>query len=571
LNNFDVTNTKEDRTMTKKRTEENSLSRRNFIKTSAAGIGAATLTGLGAKKAGAQNRPPEEKWDYEADVVVVGYGGAGVVAAITAHDAGAEVLVLEKSPSLASIGITDGKIPAQQISGGGGNSHICMGQFCCPDNAEEAAKYLYAGCGGNDAGGSLTAMSLCRAWAEEAVKNKAWADEMGIPNKSMGNRSEFDHFPGASSMYVYQTIGFGQVWFKVLDDHAQKRGIQILFDTPGKELIQDPFTKEVIGIRAETGGQKRTIRARKGVILSTGGIEFNEKLKNKYLKCYPMKFYGWGYNTGDGVIMAQKVGADLFNMDNLCGNCCAWFPEDPANVGRSAFMGSKNYVWVNKFGKRFINERDSRNDPHKGWFLFSEFDLYNATYPNIPFYLVFDETARLAGSLDSSGRSATPTMGRPLLPAELGGYEPWSKDNSVEIEKGWIKKGETLEKLAAVIGGPMDAATLKESVKIFNGHCAKGKDAEFGRNADTMAPVETPPFYAVPMYPGLVSTTGGPAINEKQQVIDPDERPIPRLYAAGTCGSVVTRVYSVTGGNLGGCMISGRISGKCAAAEKSLA
>ena len=81
-------------------------------------------------------------------------------------------------------------------------------------------------------------------------------------------------------------------------------------------------------------------------------------------------------------------------------------------------------------------------------------------------------------------------------------------------------------------------------------------------------PVETPPFYAVPLYPGLVSTTGGPAINGKHQVLDPDEKPIPRLYAAGTCGSVVTRVYSVTGGNIGGCMASGRISGRNAAAEK---
>jgi succinate dehydrogenase/fumarate reductase flavoprotein subunit len=283
-----------------------------------------------------------------------------------------------------------------------------------------------------------------------------------------------------------------------------------------------------------------------------------------------MKFYGWGYNTGDGVIMAQKVGADLFNMDNLCGNCCAWFPDDPANVGRSAFMSSSNYIWVNKFGSRFMNEKDKRNDPHKGWFLFSDFDLNRATFPNIPFYLVFDETARLAGPLDPFGRFGGMSMGRPLLPPELGGYDKWSQDNSVEIEKGWIKKGKTLEELAAAIGTPMDAATLKASVKNFNNLCKKGADPEFGRNADSMAPVETPPFYAVPMYPGLVSTTGGPAINEKQQVIDPDENPIPRLYAAGTCGSVVTRVYSVTGGNLGGCMISGRISGRCAAEEKSL-
>jgi succinate dehydrogenase/fumarate reductase flavoprotein subunit len=413
-------------------------------------------------------------------------------------------------------------------------------------------------------------MSVCKAWAEEAVKNAAWAEEMGIPCKSMGNRSEFSHFPGYSAMYVYQTTGFGQVWFKVLDDHVQKRGIRILFDTPGKELIQDPATKEIIGIRAETDGREKAIRARKSVILSTGGIEFNEKMKNKFLKCYPVKFYGWGYNTGDGVTMAQKVGADLWNMSNMCGNSCMWFPDDPTNVGHSAMVSTGNYIWVNKFGDRFINERDSRNDPHKGWFLFSEFDLEKATFSCIPHYLVFDETGRLAGPLDPFGRSDPPTLGRLVLPPELGGHDPWSEDNSVEIEKGWIKKGNTIEELAAAIGVPMDAATLKESVKTYNGYCASGSDAEFGRDARSMAPVETPPFYAVPLYPGLVSTTGGPAINEKHQVLDPDEKPIPRLYAAGTCGSVVTRVYSVTGGNLGGCMISGRISGRNAAAEKPL-
>jgi succinate dehydrogenase/fumarate reductase flavoprotein subunit len=556
--------------MIKKKLQKKDLSRRDFLRTTAVSVGATVLAGSGVSDVSAKDLSGVEKWDYEADVVVVGYGGAGVVAAITAHDAGARVIVLEKSPSLASLGIANSQIPAQQISGGGGNTHISMGQFCSPTNAKDASEYLYAACGGNDPGGSLTPLEVCRAWAEEAVKNKSWADEMGIPTTSMGNRSEFSHFPGYSAMYVYSTKGFGQVWFKTLDDQVQKRKIQILFDTPGKELIQDFKTKAVIGIRAKNGEKDKYIKAKKGVILCTGGIEFNEKLKNQFMKCYPVKFYGWGYNTGDGVIMAQKVGADIWNMSNMCGGCCTWSPDDPVNVGHSASIRTGNYIWVNKFGSRFMNERDSRDNPHKGWMLFSEFDLTKATYPNIPHYLIFDETARLAGPLDTFGRSTPPMIGRLLLPAALGGYEPWSEDNSVEIRKGWIKKGDTIETLAGAIGAPMDAAALKTAVETYNGYCEAKVDKGFGRDASSMAPIKTPPFYAVPLYPGLVSTTGGPAVNGKHQVLDPDGKSIPRLYAAGTCGSVVTRVYSVTGGNIGGCMASGRISGRNAAAEKNL-
>jgi succinate dehydrogenase/fumarate reductase flavoprotein subunit len=550
------------------KTEKDAISRRDFIRTTAAGVGATVLAGSGATDGNAKDLSGVEKWDYEADVVVVGYGGAGVVAAITAHDAGAKVIVLEKSPSLASLGIADSKIPALQISGGGGNTHISMGQFCCPTNAEDAANYLYAACGGNDPGGSLTPMEVCRAWADEVVKNKAWADEMGVPSTSMGNRAEFPNFPGYSGMYVHATKGFGQVLFKVLDDQVQKRGIQILFDTPGKELIQDFKTKAVTGIKAKSGEKDKYIMARKGVILCTGGIEFNEKLKNQFMKCYPVKFYGWGYNTGDGVIMAQKAGADIWNMNNMCGGTCTWSPDDPVNVGHSAMPGSKNYIWVDKFGSRFMNE--GFFSPHTGWISFSQFDLTKVTYPYIPHYLIFDETARLAGPLDSFGRSTPPTMGRLLLPAALGGYEPWSEDNSMEIKKGWIKKGDTIEALAAAIGAPMDAAAFKATVETYNGFCEAKVDQKFGRDAKSLAPVKTPPFYAVPLYPGLVSTTGGPAVNGKHQVLDPDGKPIGRLYAAGTCGSVVTRVYSVTGGNIGGCMASGRISGRNAAAEKPL-
>lgn len=559
--------------MKKGKEEKNVVSRRGFMKTTAVGVGAAVLSGLDAKYSNAESKSAAAGWDYEADVVIVGYGGAGVVAAITAHDAGTKVLVLEKTPSLASLGITNGQIPAQQISGGGGNSHICMGQFCSTTNAEDAANYLYAACGGHDPGGSLTPMEVCRAWADEVVKNKAWADEMGIPSASLGNRSEYPQFPGYSSMYLYMTQGFGQKWFKVLDDHVQKRGIQILFNTPGKELIQDPNTKAIIGVKANSDGKDKYIKTRKAVILCTGGFEFNEKLKNRFMKCYPVKFYGWGYNTGDGLIMAQKVGADIWNMNNLCGGTCTWSPDDPLNVGYEAHMRANSQIMVNKFGSRFINEKqgdmqNSFDNPHRGWINFSQFDFSKATYPCIPHYIIFDETARKSGSLGMGGNSNS--LGRGVLPAALGGTEPWSNDNSEEIKKGWIKRGETIEALAAAIGAPMDAATLKTTIENYNSYCEAGKDPEFGRAASTLTPIKGPPFHAIPLYPGLVSTTGGPAVNGKHQVLDPDGNVMPRLYSAGTCGSVITRVYSVTGGNLGGCMASGRISGRNAAAEKSL-
>jgi predicted oxidoreductase len=161
-------------------------------------------------------------------------------------------------------------------------------------------------------------------------------------------------------------------------------------------------------------------------------------------------------------------------------------------------------------------------------------------------------------------------MGRTAVPAALGGCEFWSQDNIEEIKKGWIKKGDTIEALAAAIGKTMDAAALKSSVEKYNSYCAAGKDPDFGTAASALAPIKTAPYYAVPMYPGLVSTTGGPVVNGKQQVLDPDGKVIPRLYAAGTCGTVITRIYSVTGGNLGGCMASGRTSARNAAAETSL-
>jgi len=536
-----------------KKAKESAVSRRDFI--GGAGtvvVGASVAAGIPSPAASEKTEHwLPDKWDYETDVVVVGYGGAGSVAAITAHDAGAKVLILEKAPFR-----------------GGGNTGTSSGQFCSPTNASDAAKYLNASCAGR------TPIDVIEAWAEEVCKNKDWADQMGIKyTVPQRGRTEYMQLPGADAMTVCTTVGMGEALFEALDKNRKERGIEVLFDSPGKELIQNCITKEILGIYTEKEGKKIAVKARKGVVLCTGGMEFNEAMKNEFLQCYPMKFYGWGYNTGDGIKMAQKVGADLWHMDTACGGNCSWFNDPEHDFGICCEVKSNNYIWVDSIGRRYCDETTQFN-PHGGWRLHALYDFGTVGFSRIPSHIIFDETGQSAGSLGSIGgglaiKHGGWRWGRLITPPELGGWEGWSLDNKAEIERGWVKKGETIEELAAAIGGAMDPALLKKSIETYNSYCASGKDPDFGRDSKKLAPIKTPPFYSLPLYPGLVCTGGGPRRNANGQAVDVDGKPIPRLYSAGNCGSVYGHTYGVTGGNLGEMAAFGRISGRNAAALKS--
>jgi succinate dehydrogenase/fumarate reductase flavoprotein subunit len=286
-----------------------------------------------------------------------------------------------------------------------------------------------------------------------------------------------------------------------------------------------------------------------------------------------MKFYGWGYNTGDGVKMAQKVGADLWHMDTVCGGNNSWFNDPEYNFGIACDVKSNNYIWVDSIGRRYCDETIQFN-PHGGWRLHAQYDFESVGFSRIPSHIIFDETAQSAGSLGGmlggiSTEHGGMKVGRLILPPELGGYEGWSLDNKPEIERGWVKKGDTVEELAAAIGGAMDPTLLKKSIETYNSYCASGADPDFERDPKKLAPIEIPPYYSIPLYPGLVCTGGGPRRNANGQVVDIDGNPIPRLYSAGSCGSVYGHTYSVTGGNLGELAAFGRISGRNAAALTS--
>ena len=145
----------------------------------------------------------------------------------------------------------------------------------------------------------------------------------------------------------------------------------------------------------------------------------------------------------------------------------------------------------------------------------------------------------------------------------------WSKDNSVEIKKGWIVRDETLAGLARKLG--MDTAELQYTVDKWNTGVRTGRDTLYGRELPddlNTALIETGPYYAMELHPCLLNTQGGPKRNEKAEVTDPFGVPIPRLFSAGELGSLWGLIYQ-GGGNISECLAFGRIAGRNAGMSRS--
>jgi hypothetical protein len=183
------------------------------------------------------------------------------------------------------------------------------------------------------------------------------------------------------------------------------------------------------------------------------------------------------------------------------------------------------------------------------------FSHENVEYPNMPFYIIFDETFRTKGPLGNQ---------RPMSWNGIHNLYEWSKDNSAEIEKGWIVKGETLKELADNIG--IDAAGLQATVAEYNQFCRRGKDDDFGRPERSLFPINDPPYYAAEMALTCINTQGGPKHNAKAQTLDKHDNPVPRLYTPGELGSFFGFLYP-GGSNITEAVAFGRIAGENAAAE----
>jgi len=482
-----------------------------------------------------------QQWHRQADVVVVGYGAAGTAAAITAHDAGAKVLMLEKAPKGRE----------------GGNTRVAGQGYFAPSSVDKTITYLTALCGPYP-----VPEDVIRICAQEMCRNNDWVKSIGGDPQEHQHQPagiEFAELPGSDCVHKYHhgpIVGYSETW-KLFERAVSERRIDILYETAGRKLIQEPATKEILGIRAERDGKPFVVKARRAVVLTSGGFENNQAMIRNFLPdvpyCYPL---GTPYNEGDGVTMAMAVGADLWHMNNFAGPSFALkvpefrsaFPLVPLHFAKEMPGGM---IVVGADGKRFADEK--RRTLHGRIKAFGQW----ARLPTpCPMFMIVDHVLCSAGSLyNREPRSNW----NPIVEA----YE-WSEDNSEEVARGWIKTADTIAALARQIG--QDPAVLLDSVKRWNASCKAGADAEFGRSK-MLVPITQAPFYAVELSPAMLNTQGGPRRNAKGQIVGPDGGPIRRLYSAGELGSMFSYLYQGTG-NIGECMAFGRISGRHAAAEQ---
>ncbi len=415
---------------------------------------------------------------YEADVVIVGAGAAGLAAANTALEAGANVLVLEKA------GVTGGSTVRSggKILGAGTPWQTAQG---FEDNADLMYDFLMS----YDRDGIMNS-DLVRTFCDASAENIQWMVDRGTeiqdvePIHSSLTPWRVHNVKGGGG----QTSGHGGWFTAPLTNLYEGKGGKILYNCTANELITDG-NGAVIGVKGVMPDGSTVTVSAKSVILATGGYCHNEEMLAKYHDFLPTNV-GSGVpmtNTGDGITMAVAVGAKNFDAPGL----------QLVYVNYDCYVGiaEESGLIVSEDGARVVDE----------W-----------TYQS--------HVAQALADADSTcGYYITATKDGVCV-------EPYPMLSwGVTMEQ--VPHAATIGELAAQIG--LDAATLEATVARYNELCAKGVDDDFGKPAEYMIPVEGDTYYAFRMNPGSSVTFGGLQIDTGAHVLDVNDQPIPGLYAAG--------------------------------------
>ena len=503
-----------------------------------------------------------ERWDEAADVVVVGYGYAGAVAAIEAHDAGADVLLIEKMPDPGGISITSG-----------GNVRIV-------EDAEEGFRHLQA------TNAATTPDPVLRALAAGMADIPAYFEKLARLSGATINRRQadgnypfpgtktfgyvsIDHVPGFDAERTYPFVSSyvpihraaGVRLFKVLEDNVSSRRLRIALSTAAARLITG-VQGEICGVVAQRDGRVLAIKARRAVVLACGGFEANPEMQRQYWQEKPVLNAAYMGNTGDGILMAQAVGAALWHMWHYHGVYGFKHP-DPAYPfgirpkrlpdwipGESARPDVKvPWIIVDRHGRRYMNEYQPYTQDTT-WRAMAVFDGQSMTYPRIPSYMIMDEPGRGAYPI------ASPTFNDRRFKFT------WSEKTLRELESRILRKCNSHSELAAAM--KMREEVLASTIAQWNAACEAGEDTVHGRPPTSMLKIATPPYYCAEVWPVCSNTHGGPVHDAEQRILNAFGEPIPRLFAAGELGGVFGHLY-MSGGNLAECFVGGWTAGRNAA------
>ena len=541
--------------------QEKALSRRRFLQgaaVTAAGVMAAGVAGCTTDEPVAT--PPEDHtavglpaaWDDEADVVVVGFGGAGGITAITAADEGASVIMVEWYPNDTATEVNHA--PSARFAGG---------VMVCAQDAKDGSDALYYLSFGT------TPRAICDVWGEGATHNVEYWRGLGADfSDPRWGTSEFTQIKGCHTIGTASITGGGAQMMSVLRKQVFSREdkIKIYWETKGMRLIMNEETKEVCGVVArDASGKDLYLKAKKGTAICTGGFEWDEDYKMNFLRGYPSWFYTNVNNDGSGLRMGQAVGGALWHMNSISARAIPYHPDWKKGCGVSLNLP---FFFTNKKGKRWFYERPWPS--HNAWLDFVNFDTEEAEYMADPAWIIYDDTSRKPlVSTNTKGFLDSQTY------EERQYWYPYEelRDLDNAIAKGWILTGDTPEELAAEIlkdpenNGWMDPEVFAETFHRYNEFCVNGEDEDFERDPSGLEALSTPPFYAVKVYPGGPNTQGGLKKDEKGRVLDAFDQPIKRLYCAGENGSYYGFLYPTGGGNICEMTIFGQVIGREMAAE----
>ena len=539
----------------------------------------------------------QKDWDVDVDVVVLGTGAGGLVAALAAHESGASVRVLEKSKFIGGTTALSGGViwfpcthrereagidddPEQAIhyieTIADGRSeralietYVRKGpemvkwvedtaaiEFACLTTYPDYHPELDGGkAGGRSLDNGLFDTKLLGDWQPKLRKNPVngqmpiaiteaieWGvsyNPLALDYKMVVKRAKEGIVHGGAGL-------IGKLLLACL-----KRGIEPITEARGNDLVTDE-TGRVIGVIAETPNGPLRARAKKGVVMATGGFEWADDLRKAFLPLHMKHPVSSPHNTGDGLRMAMKLGSELGNMPEAWWTPCIVLKGeeyDSAPLNRTEFYVRclPHSIIVNRHGKRFTNEAANYNDMTKPWF---DHDPARYEQANVPSWLIVDSQY----------------MSKYMMVTAVPGYPA----------PDYIERADTLEALAEKLG--IDAAGLLETVERFNGFVEEGVDQDFLRGWSkydqflgdprmeknpNLGTLEKGPFYAVEIHAGTMGTKGGPKTTVNAEVKKVGGGVISGLYAAGNAAAGLGGAgYAGAGITIGTSMLMGWLAAR---------